>query len=90
MRINTDKLKAFLGTTDAIINGDDIFISTHRGEKSVTLLRGGDRYNIINCLDRYPDWFQLSRGDNLFTYRAEEGATNLQFRVEHRTAYEGV
>jgi hypothetical protein len=90
MVINTQKLKMLLGTDDEIVNGDDIVISTSRGEKSITLLRAGERHNIINCLDRYPDWFQLIKGDNIFTYRAYEGEENLQFRVEYVTVYEGV
>lgn len=88
IKIDTVKLMALTGST--IIAGDDITISTVKGEKYVTLLRDGEYINILNCLDKDVDWLQLSKGDNLLLYTAEFGALNLQFRVENRVAYEGV
>lgn len=90
MVINTTRLKSMLNTEYEIIAGDDIVISTIRGEKSITLIRGGKTYNIINCLDRYPDWFQLSVGANTFVCKASEGEANLKFKMEYGTVYEGV
>ena len=88
IKIDTVKLIALTGST--IIAGDDITISTVKGEKYVTLLRDGEYINILNCLDKDVDWLQLLKGDNLLLYTAEFGALNLQFRVENRVAYEGV
>lgn len=88
MRIDTDKLKAFTGS--GIIPGDEIIICTVKGQKSITLLRNGKTTNILNCLDKNADWFQLAKGDNIFTYTVEEGRANLQFRIENRIVYEGV
>ena len=50
MRIDTDKLEALTGS--GIISGDDIIITTVRGEKSIRLLRTGRYTNILNCLDK--------------------------------------
>ncbi len=88
MRIDTDKLKAFTGS--GIIPGDEIVICTVKGQKSITLLRNGKMTNILNCLDKNADWFQLAKGDNIFAYTVEEGRANLQFRIENRIVYEGV
>lgn len=88
MRIDTDKLKAFTGS--GIIPGDEIIICTVKGQKSITLLRNGKTTNILNCLDKNADWFQLAKGDNIFAYTVEEGRANLQFRIENRIVYEGV
>lgn len=88
MRIDTDKLKAFTGS--GIILGDEIVICTVKGQKSITLLRNGKTTNILNCLDKNADWFQLAKGDNIFAYTVEEGRANLQFRIENRIVYEGV
>ena len=88
MRIDTTKLAAFTG--EGITDGDDIIISTIQGEKSVTLIRDGVTTNILNCMDKNADWFILSKGDNIFTYTAATGATNLQFKIENRLVYEGV
>ncbi len=88
MRIDTGKLQELTGT--GMIAGDEIIINTVKGEKSVTLLRNGFYLNILNCLDKESDWFQLAKGNNIFAYTAEEGLFHLQFKVENKTAYEGV
>lgn len=88
MRIDTDRLKAFTGS--GIIAGDEIIICTVKGQKSITLLRNGKTNNILNCLDKNADWFQLAKGDNIFAYTVEEGRANLQFKIENRIIYEGV
>lgn len=88
MRIDTDKLAALTG--HGIVAGDEITIKTTKGDKSITLLRGGVVTNILNCLDKNADWFQLVKGDNVFVYTAETGNSNLQFRIENRVIYEGV
>lgn len=88
MRIDTDKLAALTG--EGIVAGDEITIKTTKGDKSITLLRGGVTTNILNCLDKNADWFQLVKGDNVFVYTAETGNSDLQFRIENRVIYEGV
>ena len=88
MRIDTDKLEQLTGS--GMVAGDEIIISTIKGDKSITLLRNGIYTNILNCLDKDSDWFQLSKGDNIFAYVVEEGTTNVQFKIENRTTFEGV
>lgn len=88
MKIGTSRLDSELGS--GIMAGDDIIISTVKGEKSIQLLRDGVYHNILNCLDKQSDWFQLSIGENTFAYVTDSGYENLQFRVENRMAYEGV
>lgn len=88
MRINDEKLIALMGS--GIQAGDEITITTVKGLKGITILRGGVTTNILNVLDRPIMWFSLSKGDNLFAYTASVGLTNLQFRIENRIIYEGV
>lgn len=88
MVINSDKLIVLMGSD--IQNRDDIIISTVRNNKYIYLLREGVYTNILSCLERDMDWFRLSKGDNVFYYTAEEGMTNLQFKVVNRVAYQGV
>lgn len=80
MRIDTDKLEKLTGS--GMVAGDEIIISTIKGDKSITLLRNGIYTNILNCLDKDSDWFQLSKGDNIFAYVVEEGTTNVQFKID--------
>ena len=88
MRIDTDKMTSLTGS--GIVTGDEITISTSKSRKSVTLFRNGRNVNILNCLDRDADWFTLIKGDNIFSYVAESGQSNLQFTIEHQVIYEGV
>lgn len=88
MSINTDRLEQLTGK--GLVASDDIVINTAKGEKSITLVREGVSYNILNCLDKNTDWFSLSKGDNIFAFTAETGVTNLQFRIENQVIYEGV
>jgi hypothetical protein len=88
MKIDTIKLESITGS--GIIARDDIIISTIKGNKYIKLLREGQYTNILNCLDKTADWFQLANGDNVFTFMAETGLINLQFKIENQTLYEGI
>lgn len=88
MRINDDKLKSLIGS--GIQAGDEITITTSRGEKGIYMLRSGVTTNILNSLEKPIKWFQLSKGNNTFAYTASAGLTNLQFRIENKVIYEGV
>lgn len=88
MEISSEKLEEITGS--GIVTNDTITICTVRGKKSITLLRDGIKTNILNSLGKNIDWFQLSKGDNIFAYTAEEGASNLQFKVISNIVYEGV
>lgn len=88
MKIDTDILNEITGS--GIIAGDEITISTIKGDKHITLLRDGEEINILNTLGKDVDWFQLSKGDNRFAYICEYGAENLEFSIEYQTLYEGV
>ena len=88
MKINASRLQTLTGS--GIIAGDSIIISTIKGEKGIKLLRNGKYTNILNCLDRNAEWFYLKKGDNVFAYSSDIGATNLQFKITNRSVYEGV
>ena len=88
MAIDSTKLANLTG--HGIIYGDQITICTVKGKKSIYLLRAGETINILNALGKEADWFTLARGDNIFAFTADVGATNLQFRVYNQIIYEGV
>jgi hypothetical protein len=88
MTIDTVKLAALTG--HGLMANDDVVISTVKGDKGIYLVRDGLRYNILNCLGRNINWFQLVRGDNVFSYSADSGLTSLQFLIENRVIYEGL
>lgn len=86
--ISDDKLVALTG--GGIQAGDEIVLNTNRGMKSITLTRAGIVTNILNVLEKPIPWFVLSKGDNIFAYRADSGISNLQFSIENQVLYEGV
>lgn len=88
MKISSARLTAITGADFKL--GDDLVISTLKGNKSVSLFREGLYINLINCLDRNATWFTLSKGDNLFVYTADSGIDNIHVTIENKTAYEGV
>ena len=65
MKIDTVKLQKLTGK--GIVASDDIIINTSKGDKSITLIREGASYNILNCLDKNTDWFTLSKSRPFLT-----------------------
>lgn len=88
MRIDTNKIKRL--TDIQYSQGDDIEINTKIGEKSINLVHDGKRYNIISCINKDADWFQLTNGKNTFTFVADHGANDLMLTLRYRNAYGGV
>ena len=88
MRIDHDALVSFTGS--GIVDGDTITISTVKGHKTIELLRKGVTTNILNCIGKDDDWFQLSKGDNRIGFTADEGSDYLDFKVMYYSLYEGV
>lgn len=88
MYIYSSAIEALTGT--GISAGDEITICTEIGKKSATLIRSGIATNILNCLNKDADWFQLVKGDNTFAYTAKTGKNNLRLEIQNRVIYEGV
>lgn len=88
MAIDTAKVATIAG--QALAQGDDIIISTIKGEKYMRLLRNGAYTNIIAALNKDADWFQLTNGLNEFSFTADTGENNLVITFSYRNAYGGV
>lgn len=88
LTLESEKIAEIVGT--AIKRSDDIVVSTIKGNVYAQLIRDGIVHNIFNAVTRGADWFQLQKGDNIFAYVAENGGEYLQFKIDARTAYEGV
>lgn len=88
IRIDTAKIQRLTGITFS--QGDDIEINTKTGEKYIRLLHDGKYYNIISCINKDADWFQLTTGYNTFTFVADYGTDNLMVTFHYRNAYGGI
>lgn len=86
--INSDYLKILTGSP--LKDRDIVELCTVEGERSVSLYRDGVKLNIINTLDRDPNWFRLRRGDNHFGYTATFGIENVTMDIRYDILYEGV
>lgn len=88
MKIDTAKIAKL--TNAAVGLGDDIIISTKRGNRYAKLLRNGVYTNVISAIDKNADWMQLSVGENTFAFSTETGETNVVMTLTYRTAFGGV
>lgn len=88
--LSNDKIKSLTGS--GLTAGDEVQISTVKRQRYVRLLRNGVYTNILNALDiSKSDWFQLNKGDNLFSYTTDNDTDlNIVFTIENRIVYEGV
>lgn len=87
-RILTEKIVQLTGSP--IGAGDEIEISTEKGNKYAKLIRNGIEINILNSIYRESTWFQLARGTNQFGFVASYGQSNLLFTISNKILYEGV
>lgn len=88
MRIDTTKITRLTGIQFS--QGDDIIINTKIGEKSIRLLHDGKYFNIISCINKDADWFQLTTGFNTFTFVADHGESGMMMTITYRNAYGGM
>lgn len=88
MAFDNGKTIAILGSN--FQTGDQLIISTIKGQKYIHAIRGGITYNLLNALNTGATWFTIERGDNVYTYTASVGLSNIQASVEHRVIYKGL
>lgn len=88
MALDSSVLTAITGSNFVV--GDEVIISTLRGNKYIKLIRDGEEINVLNILTPDSSWLQLNRGVNTFYYTADSGISNVQFTIEYLTVYEGI
>lgn len=71
--------------------GDKLIINTSFGNKRVEMIRSnGIRENVFHYIDLDSEFLQLTPGDNLLRYDAEEGIDNLEVSIYYKPLYLGV
>lgn len=96
IKIYNADTKEFIGIDiarmSALTAGDDIIISTEYGNKTLTLIRNGTRYNRLSTLLLDSTWLTMKPGSNSFTYTIDSGysVSNLQVAFEYLEAYGGI
>lgn len=74
------------------LENDEIKLNTNKGQKSVTLIRDGTIYNVFSAIQKGSKFFQLSIGDNFFSYIVDDGVNDSHVNIiyKHSTVYRGV
>lgn len=88
INIDTDIVESIIGSPIQL--GDSIIINTKTGEKSVTLVRAGLPYNIMNSVEIYKSWLRLIPGPNEILYAAVVGTDNVRMSMAYDVLYTGV
>lgn len=86
--IKTNKIQ--IGNVTGILYGDQIILSTIKRKKKLVLIRNGKEYNILKTINKNVTWFELIKGNNLFSYSVASGSENMEFKVLTETIYKGV
>ena len=73
-----------------MLASDTVVINTNVGEKSIELIRDGVTRNIMGNMAQDSTWFVLEAGDNVYTYDADSGNSNLQLTFTTAILYSGV
>lgn len=87
MSIDTTKLQSMMNSD--IRAGDYIIINTSMGNKSISLTRDGKSVNILNCLKKNTPWISLVKGNNEFSFEADN-IENLMISIQNKIVYEGI
>ena len=82
--------RTYLRLNFTMLTSDTIVINTNVGEKSIELIRDGVTYNAMGYMAQDSTWFIMEAGDNVFTYDADSGNSNLQLTFTTAILYSGV
>lgn len=82
--------KKHMGFNFTLEPSDKLIINTNVGEKSVVLIRNGERINALGYMTKDSEWFVLYSGDNVFAYDCESGGNYLQVSFSTSVLYSGV
>ena len=75
----------------SLSKGDKLEVTTHYRNKTAYITRAeGEKENAIQYLDPTSTFLQLKIGDNLFSYNADSGKSNLEITIYHDNLYRGV
>lgn len=97
-KVNTNQLITIDSATIVAIAGsgittdDIIVVCTKPNQKSATLYRGSNVYNILTALfvDDTIEWVTLTPGENYIKYDADSGVANMSATVKFNILYGGI
>ncbi len=82
--------REYIKINKTMIAGEILTVTTHFQNKRVDLNKNGIASNAFNWIDLDSTFLQLSVGDNLLRYDADEGLDNLEVDIYYTQQYLGV
>lgn len=82
--------QTFMGFNYSFEDGDEITINTNSGQMSATLIRAGQKINLLNYITKNSTWFRLDVGDNDFTFTTTAGGESVLIVFATANLYGGV
>ena len=69
---------------------DQLVINTKKGQKSATLRRDRIEYDFLKYINSSQQWLRLEKGENHFTFTADEGRSYMKVYLIYNERYNGV
>ncbi|MBC8531757.1 phage tail family protein [Gehongia tenuis] len=89
--ITNVKTQEYIKVNQSMMEGDVLTVKTGYGQQTAVLVTSGVTINVFNALDYDGNVdMQLSVGDNLIRYNADEGIEMLNVTIYHDYLYTGV
>ena len=80
----------FFGLDMELYEGDTVIINTQKGEKSLTLFRGGMTLDMLSSRMEGSKWIVFEPGENQIGFTSDDGTEYLDVEVEIVRKYEGM
>ncbi len=86
--ISTNKVAVVTGRQ--LSEKDQIIISTYSSDRYIHLLREGKLYNILACVNKDADWFQIHQGKNSYTYTTQIEHASIVMTFKYTNMYASI
>lgn len=73
----------FIGVNTTLHAGDEVIITTEKGNKKITL----NGVNILSKIMQRSTWLQLAPGEEEFTINSDSGESNMYFSITYKQRY---
>ena len=92
VKITNTETGEFIEIGYEFLPGDKVVVSTYKSQKYIHLIRDGVVSNIFGALQAGSTFFQLSVGDNMFSYAADGGTHDDEVYIvfKYHNLYRGV
>ena len=82
--------REFIKINKTLTAGEVLTVTTHFANKRVETYKNGITSNAFNWIDLDSTFLQLTPGDNLLRYDADDGLDNLEVDIYYNPQYVGV